>query len=87
MLPLLPLLLLLLLCRPTVSNLVLNCFALLLLLLLLCQVADKAQKRALQSSYRLLRVWMQEIRLDVPYTSSSSSSSVLAEPQANAEQH
>jgi hypothetical protein len=64
--------------------------AVLLLLLLLCQVADKTQKRALQSSYRLLRVWMQETGLDVPYTSSSTAatgSSGPAEPGASAEQH
>ncbi|KAF6255870.1 Endonuclease/exonuclease/phosphatase [Scenedesmus sp. NREL 46B-D3] len=45
-----------------------------LLGLLMGQVADKSQRRALQSSYRLLRVWMQELGLDVPYTTNNSSS-------------
>ncbi|WIA29868.1 hypothetical protein OEZ86_012337 [Tetradesmus obliquus] len=54
-----------------------------LLLLMMGQVADKTQKRALQSSYRLLRVWMQEIGLDVPYSSRSSNST---EPAPAAEQ-
>lgn len=38
--------------------------------LLMGQVADKSQKRALQNSYRQLRVWMQEVGLDVPYSAS-----------------
>jgi hypothetical protein len=70
--------------------LLLICLAHAVLLLLLCQVADKTQKRALQSSYRLLRVWMQETGLDVPYTSSSTAatgSSAPAEPGSTTEQH
>jgi hypothetical protein len=76
---------LLLLRSRIVGNLTLICIARAMLLLLLCQVADKTQKRALQSSYRLLRVWMQETGLDLPYTSSSSSAP--AEPGSNTEQH
>lgn len=60
-----------------------SAFTLLVCLCLLPQVADKTQKRALQSSYRLLRVWMQEIGLDVPYSSRSSNS---IEPAPAAEQ-